>query len=636
MSLHRQLLLAILMSIALAFGASLTINLIAARDYHENQLAIKNADNAAALALAMSQLPKDRATIDLQVISLFETGHYQRIEVVDHQGVVLVKRLAPVTESGAPSWFGSLLPLAPKPGTGLISDGFRQFGSVELQSVAEFASLDLYRSAQHMLLVFMAATIVLSALAIAVLARIRQPLQNVAAQAQGILERHYLIVPPPSVPELRTVGEAMNQMVGRIETMFAEEAARLDAMRQTANLDELTRLAKRSYFMSQLSGALDVDAGSGTGVLVLFRLRDLAGINLAAGHVPTDALIRAAAAIAASAVKTSAQAFAGRLNGTDFAILLPGGSDAQAIVASVDQALNALPQPWRDTVPSPPPLAAVAATAYVPGEEIGALMARLDNALAAAERGRGGVVAATGDDALALGSQEWRDKLQQAIERRWITLAAFDLQAFDGTVVRRECFARLRLAEGGDWLPAGRFLPQLARLKLTTDFDLAVAREMAGFGGATDRLVLNLSADSLGVAGFGARLAAVVAAAPGLARRLSIDIPEQGLFDFPDGFHDLVQQLKALGCRIGADHYGRESSRLGQLHGSGLDYINIDASFISGVSASPENRNFLKGVCTICHHMDLAVYALGVSNRDDLAMLPELGFDGATGPAVGN
>ena len=634
MSLHRQLLLAILLSIALAFGASLTINLIAARGYHEDQLAVKNEDNAAALALAMSQLPKDRATIELQVISLFETGHYQRIAIVDPQGVVLAKRSAPLAESGAPAWFVALLPLISKPGSAMISDGFRQFATVELESVAEFASLDLYHSAQHMLLVFLAAAIVLSALAVAVLARIRQPLQNVADQAQAILDRRYLIVAPPSVPELRTVGEAMNLMVERIETMFAEEAARLDAMRQAANLDELTRLAKRSYFMSQLRGALDVHAGSGAGVLVLFRLRDLAGINLAAGHAPADALIRAAAAIAEQHVKTSAQAFAGRLNGTDFAILLPGCGDAQGVVASLDQALNALPQPWRDAAPLAQPLAATAATAYLPGEEIGALMARLDNALAIAETGRGGVVAPTADALPALGSQEWRDQLQQAIGQRWMTLATFDLQAFDGRVVRRECFARLRL-QGSDWLPAGRFLPQLARFKLTADFDLAVAHEMASFGAASERLVLNLSADSLGVAGFGARLAAIVAAAPDLARRLSVDIPEQGLFGFPDGFRDLVQRLKALGCQVGVDHFGRESSRLGQLHGSGLDYVNIDASFIRELSASPANQSFLKGVCTICHNMNLAVYALGVASRDDLALLPVLGFDGATGPAVG-
>ena len=68
MSLYRQLLLAIVASIALAFGGSFAATMFAARSYLEEQLAIKNADNAAALALSMSQLEKDRATIDLQVI----------------------------------------------------------------------------------------------------------------------------------------------------------------------------------------------------------------------------------------------------------------------------------------------------------------------------------------------------------------------------------------------------------------------------------------------------------------------------------------------------------------------------------------------------------------------------------------
>ena len=634
MSLHRQLLLAILTSIALAFGASLVITLLAARGYHEEQLAVRNEDNAAALALAMSQLPKDRATIDIQLVSLFETGHYQSIEVVDVQGGVLATRSAPVEESGAPPWFVHLLPLVSKPGMASISDGFREFGTVRLTSVATFASLELYRSAQQQLFVFLAAAIVLSGLAVAILARIRQPLRNITAQAQAMIDRRYLIVAPPAVPELRTVGEAMNQMVERIECLFGEEAERLELMRQAANLDPLTRLANRGYFMNRLRSALDPDDGSGPGVLLLFRLRDLAGINLTAGRVPTDALLRDVAAIAASHASATAQAFAGRLNGADFALLLPACDDAQAIAGRLDGALNALPQTWRQAAQVAQPLAATAAAAYSPGETIGGLMARLDNALAAAERGRGGVVAAAGDDAPPLGSQQWRDKLQQALEQRWISLAAFETRALDGALVRRECFARLRLEAGGEWLAAGRFLPQLARLKLTAEFDLAVAREMAGFAGPGDPLALNLSADSLAVAGFGARLAAIIAATPGFAQRLSIDVPEQGIFGFPDGFRDLMRQMKALGCRVGADHYGREFDRIGQLQGSGLDYVNIDASFINGLSVSPENQNFLKGVCAICHKMDLSIYALGVASADDLVLLADLGFDGATGPAV--
>lgn len=634
MSLYRQLLLAIVVSIALAFVGSFTATMLAARGYLEQQLAIKNADNAAALALSMSQLEKDRATLDLQVVSLFETGQYESIRVTDTRGAVVAGRVARVDDSGAPRWFAALLPIESKPGSGQIGDGYRQFGTVELKSLSSFAYRDLYRGAQHMLIGFVGAALAIGALGVGILSRLRRPLASIVEQAQAIMDRRYLTVPPPSVPELRSVGEAMNRMVERVQAMFADEAARLETMRLAANLDDLTRLSNRGYFMNQLHGALDADSGAGAGVLVLFRLRDLAGINLVAGRAAADALLRGAAVVAGKTADAAPLGVAGRLNGADFALLLPAADDPQALAAAVATDLNALAQPWRRQAQ---PLAAIAATRYAPGEDIGALMARVDTALAAAEHGDGdGCVVAPQPRAAErpLGGQEWREKLLHALRCGWLRLDAFDTRALDGRPSHRECFARLRFHEDDEWLPAGRFLPQVERLRLTADFDLAVAREMAKFGGMADKLALNLSPDSLGVSGFGARLAEIVAAAPGFAPRLWIDVPEKGILQFPEGFRDLLQRMKALGCRVGVDHFGHKFDRMGQFHGLGLDYVKIDASLIKGVAVSPGNQQFLKGVCGICHQMGLDIYALGVATDEDLALLPELGFDGATGPAV--
>lgn len=632
MSLHRQLLLAIVVCIGLAFVGSFAATMLAARGYLEAQLAVKNADNAAALALSMSQLDKDRATLDLQVVSLFETGQYASIRVTDAKGAVVAQRAARTGEAGAPAWFVGLLPIASTPGVGQIGDGYRQFGRVEVTSVAAFAYRDLYRGALQMLTVFAVAALAIAVLGAAILARIRRPLAQIVEQARAIAERRYLTVPPPSVPELRSVGEAMNRMVERVRAMFAEEAARLEAMRMAANLDELTRLPNRGYFMNRLRAALDIHSGAGSGAMALFRLRDLAGINRDAGREAADALIRGAADAAAERAESSPQGVAGRLNGADFAVLLPGAGDPREAAAALLAALDALPQPWRHEAA---PAVAMAATLYEPGEDAAALLARLDTALARAEAAPGGgsvVAAPPGTAERPLGAGEWRERLLRALAAGRLKLETFETRAFDGTLAHRECFVRLRLDDDGEWLPAGRFLPQVARAGLTVDFDLAVAREMAGFGGGA--LALNLSADSLGDANFGARLAAVVAAAPGLAGRLWLDVPEKGIFQHPEGFRDLARRMKALGCRVGADHFGHRFDRIGGLHGSGLDYVKIDASFIDGLAASPGNRGFLKGACGICRNMGFAVYAIGVASTEDLAALADLGFDGATGPAV--
>lgn len=637
MSLYRQLLLAIVASVALAFAGSFAATMLAARGYVQTQLAIKNADNAAALALSMSQLPKDPATLDLQVISLFETGQYQSIRVLDLQGRALAAHTAPAADAGAPAWFVRLLPINSQPGNGQIGDGFRQFGTVELTSVASFAYRDLWQGAQHMLLGFVAAATALGALAAAILARIRRPLARIVEQAQAISERRYLTLPPPAVPELRAVGEAMNQMVEQVRAMFAEEAARLESMRAAANLDELTRLPNRAYFMNRLRGLLDLESGAGAGVLLLFRLRDLGALNQGAGRAATDALILAAGESAADQAAALPHALAGRLNGADFALALPGADTPQAAAAALAAALDALPRGWRAPATQAAPLATLAATRYAPGEPVAALMARLDAALASAEQESGDgcpvALADAGDDALPRGGEQWREGLTRALARGWLRLDVFETRNFDGAPSHRECYVRLRLEEDGEWLPAARFLPQVVRLRMTAEFDLAVARETALLGGAGE-LALNLSADSLGAPGFGERLAAVIAAASGLAPRLRIDAPEKGIFQFPDGFHDLLARMKALGCRVGADHCGHDFGQLGRLYGIGLDYVKIDASFTRELTASPGNQTFLKGVCSISHNMGLKVYALGIDNAADLALLPTLGFDGATGPAL--
>lgn len=263
-------------------------------------------------------------------------------------------------------------------------------------------------------------------------------------------------------------------------------------------------------------------------------------------------------------------------------------------------------------------------------------MARLDAALAEAEHGAQATWVATAADggaALPLSSEDWRTRLGRALAAGWLRLEGYQTRDFDGAGAHRECFVRLRLEDGGEWLPAARFLPQVARLHMTAEFDLAVAREIARLDGEAE-LALNLSPDSLAVPGFGARLAETIAARPGLARRLRIDVPEKGIFQFPDGFQALLAPLKALGCRVGVDHCGHDFGQIGRLHGIGLDYAKIDASFIRDLAASPGNQNFLKGVCGIAHNMGLRVYALGVASAADLALLPGLGFDGATGPAL--
>ena len=120
MSMYRQLWLAIIISTLLALSGSLLASMLSARGYLQSQLSIKNSDNAAALALALSQSKPDAVSVELAVSALFDGGHYELIRVVDPHGKTIVERVAPLGELDAPAWFVRYLPINAVPCSGPV------------------------------------------------------------------------------------------------------------------------------------------------------------------------------------------------------------------------------------------------------------------------------------------------------------------------------------------------------------------------------------------------------------------------------------------------------------------------------------------------------------------------------------
>ena len=250
MSMYRQLWLAIIVSMLLALTGSLFASMLSARSYLESQLSTKNSDNAAALALSLSQSEPDAVSVELTVSALFDSGHYELIRVVDPVGQVIVERSAPLGEVDVPDWFVSQLPIRATPGQAQISDGWKQFGTITLISNNRFAYGALWNNILQMAMALTVACVIGGYLGSLILRRLKKPLQAVIDQATAITERRFITIEEPRVPELRQLAAAMNVTVDRLKSMFAEETARLESVRREANFDALTGLANRNYFMA--------------------------------------------------------------------------------------------------------------------------------------------------------------------------------------------------------------------------------------------------------------------------------------------------------------------------------------------------------------------------------------------------
>ncbi|GAA0567068.1 EAL domain-containing protein [Halomonas salifodinae] len=631
MSLIKQLWFTVIAILILTLGGSLAVGLTALRSYTEQEIRVKNSDNVNALALSMSQLDKDPVIIELLMAAQFDTGHYQLIELHAPDGELIARREADGRIASVPDWFVDLVRFDVPPSQAVIQNGWQQYGTLTLQSHHSFAYHSLWQGAARLIAWFGLAALVGLLLAGWIVRTIRRPLEAVIAQARDIGARRFTTSPEPRTRELRQVVQAMNRLSASVGQMLHTESEKLDRLRRRLQQDEATGALSRDAFMTQLSTHLESDDERANGSLALVRLAQLTEVNQALGRAHTNELLKSLSQGLHRIALAQGGGVVGRLNGGDFALLVPGSEDPDQVAEALSAELDALrlgEASMRLGLPS-------ALCHYAPEDTIGELMTGLDGALAAAETqgdlGQQWVETPRGD-LLYTNRADWRHALEQAIAQG-PRLANFPVLDAEGGLMHRESPSRLYLK--GEWRAAGTFMPWVSRLDLSTLLDLAVTKAaIATITREQGPLGINLSPASIRDARFLSQLTALLKAHPEEAKLLWVELPESAALRDLERFRHLCRELYPLGCRIGLEHVGSEFTRLGDLQDSGLSYLKFDRSLIQGIEASPQRQTILRGMATLCHSLGILAIAEGVASDAEWQTAIDLGLDGATGPGV--
>jgi diguanylate cyclase (GGDEF)-like protein len=635
MSLIKQLWIGIIVLLLLALGGSFAISITSAKNYLEEQLRVKNMDNATSLALSMSQMEKDPVTLELLISAQFDTGHYEYITLANPQNKTLVERhyedQSNTKNSTVPAWFTRLVNFDAAPGIAQIQDGWQQYGTLSVKSHSRYAWQALWNSTSQLLTWFVVAAILSGLIGTFILKFISSPLNTVIKQAEAIGQRRFVTSNEPKTTEFQRLVRAMNTLSQSVKTMLEKETKQLEKLRRESQLDSLTELPNRNHFLNLLESKLNRDDSDSAGVIAIVRFLNLADINNRLGRATADHALLQIAGVFHQFINRYPGSQAGRLNGSDFILVISGNPSVEAIGAEISEQLTAqLNEDELQTIQLP-----LAVCAYNRGEKRNELLHKLDGALAQAElKGNRAIITLnnTHPTLTHRNLSDWREAISHSLENNKLQLAQFPVLSPAGELLHSEAPVRLLLDD--DWQPAGYFMPWAARLGMMPAIDLEVIKAALNNSDKKSAIAINISADSLCSATFREQAITLLNHSLAKTKYVWVEFPESCALRHMAELRSFTNALRAIGCHVGLEHVGLEFTKIRELQDIGLQYLKIDGAIIRDIDTNPGNQQFLSGLCKIGHSLGMLIIAEGVNSKAEKEKLVQLDIDGFTGPGV--
>lgn len=631
MSLFKQIGLWVSLALCLMAAAGWSAAQHTAQQQVVARMAVQNQAAAQLLASALNDWLDQPEMVKRLLSERFRAGDLTHLRWVDASGQERFLQQTPARPTRVPSWATTVSEADVAVGVGRLGSPGQHQGQVELYTDLAEAVSDLWLDVRHAALTLLGWLLLALAVLAWGLSRVRRQITDTVEQATALADRRFELLKPPRTPELSQLVRAMNLMIERMKAMFDEQVQLVDVLRRQANHDALTGLSNRAHFMGRLKVMLGAEDGSAAGVLVLVRINDLNSVNRRLGRVRTDAMLVDLAHTMVEAAQSTPLHETGRLNGSDFALILPGADHLQDTATALGQRLRTAL-----SIYGPDCTAVVAAVPWVHGSTLSSLLALADQALAQAEaRGPFAVEVDHRSGDTVLGEDAWRRRIGHALHSKRARLVEFPVVNSRGQLLHRECSLRLQLDEDDDMVPAAQWLPMARRTHLTAPIDL-LATSMALRAMAQDGVprAVNISPASLADNRFTAELRALLTRHAEVAAGLLLELPESGALRHSLLVRELVAMAHAHGAQVGLEHAGEELSEARALLESGLDFVKLDPSLTEGLAHDAARIQHVAGTVRMLRRIGLKVHAEGVMDKEDARTLWKCELDGMTGPVV--
>ncbi len=414
-----------------------------------------------------------------------------------------------------------------------------------------------------------------------------------------------------------------------------------------ASHDLLTGLVNRMEFERRLQNALhSIDTERRSHVLLFIDLDRFKHVNDACGHAAGDQLLRQVSDLFAAELRESDTL--ARLGGDEFGILLENCSVEDAL--RIAEELRRRVENYR-FVYEARCFSIGASIGLVPlalcQQTVSAALAAADRACyIAKEKGRNRIEMYVPDADEAHRrhiDHGWGERVARALEQDRLLLYAQPLMplAADGEDAPLvEVYVRLR-ENGGQLVSPSAFMPTAERLGLMPQLDrwvIAKVLERAAHcleaGQVPPCCIINLSAASIADKSLLDFVVEQFERHGVPQARFCFELTESELMTHYTQAQRFMAGVKALGCRVSLNEFGRTTASFGYARNLPLDFIKIDGMFVRQMTADPVDAATVEAINRIAHVLGKRTIAERVEDEAAIATLRAIGVDYAQGYAV--
>lgn len=436
--------------------------------------------------------------------------------------------------------------------------------------------------------------------------------------------------------EFETLANAFNEMTSRLDSSIRQ-------IQEIAFVDPITRLPNQERFKRELDYLMLQQSDDPNAAVLVLEFQRLPKLMQTLDPDATRNFLRVIAERFTSSVSTvdkivrrgqgKGAASAARLSGAEFAVSVPGLSQADAarFVQHLNAALNQ-PFEWRGHKLM---LGACCGVALAPrdGRDADTVIRHARMALSAAPNGAAKVKLYTQSlDREAVASLTLEREMRGALERNEFR-AYFQpkINLATGRIEGCEALARW-IRPDRTIISPGRFIPVAEETGLIGALSDAIMREACwkaaawARAGQPAKVAVNVSALQFRSDRFAENVLRIVQHAGLAPSLLELEITETVALEDPDRALRVIQPLREAGVRLAIDDFGCGHSSLAALSKLPFDVIKIDQTFIRALErGDAQTGAIVEMILALARTLDLEVVAEGVERGEEAEFMAARG-----------